>query len=105
MAEGAADIYPRLSAISEWDIAAGHAILEAAGGLVADSRGQPLRFGQRKGDFAVPEFIAWGDASKDVVKDYCASSDFSFGQRRWADCAKPSGLAANAVRLVSLENR
>jgi 3'(2'), 5'-bisphosphate nucleotidase len=64
VAEGAADIYPRLSAISEWDIAAGHAIVEAAGGLVADSRGRPLRFGERKGDFAVPEFIAWGDASK-----------------------------------------
>jgi 3'(2'), 5'-bisphosphate nucleotidase len=64
VAEGAADIYPRLSAISEWDIAAGHAILEAAGGIVADSRGQSLRFGHRKGDFAVPEFIAWGDASK-----------------------------------------
>jgi 3'(2'), 5'-bisphosphate nucleotidase len=64
VAEGAADIYPRLSAISEWDIAAGHAILEAAGGIVADSRGQPLRFGQRQGDFAVPEFIAWGDPSK-----------------------------------------
>ncbi len=64
VAEGTADIYPRLSAISEWDIAAGHAILEAAGGKVADSRGQPLRFGQRQGDFAVPEFIAWGDAAK-----------------------------------------
>ena len=64
VAEGAADIYPRLSAISEWDIAAGHAILEAAGGKVADSHGQPLRFGQRRGDFAVPEFIAWGDAAK-----------------------------------------
>lgn len=64
VAEGTADIYPRLSAISEWDIAAGHAIVEASGGVVADSRGQPLRFGHRKGDFAVPEFIAWGDASK-----------------------------------------
>jgi 3'(2'), 5'-bisphosphate nucleotidase len=64
VAEGTADIYPRLSAISEWDIAAGHAIVEASGGIVADSRGQPLRFGQQKGDFAVPEFIAWGDASK-----------------------------------------
>jgi len=64
VAEGTADLYPRLSAISEWDIAAGHAILEAAGGLVADSRGQPLRFGERKGDFSVAEFIAWGDASK-----------------------------------------
>jgi 3'(2'), 5'-bisphosphate nucleotidase len=64
IAEGSADIYPRLSTISEWDIAAGHAIVEAAGGIVADSRGQQLRFGERKGDFAVPEFIAWGDASK-----------------------------------------
>ena len=64
VAEGVADIYPRLSAISEWDIAAGHAILEAAGGTVADSRGHPLSFGQRKGNFAVPEFIAWGDPSK-----------------------------------------
>jgi 3'(2'), 5'-bisphosphate nucleotidase len=63
VAEGTADIYPRLSGISEWDIAAGHAIVEASGGIVADSRGQPLRFGQRRGDFAVPEFIAWGDAS------------------------------------------
>ncbi|ETR76766.1 CysQ protein [Afipia sp. P52-10] len=64
VAEGAVDIYPRLSAISEWDIAAGHAILEAAGGVVTDSRGQPIRFGQRKGEFAVPEFIAWGDAAQ-----------------------------------------
>jgi 3'(2'), 5'-bisphosphate nucleotidase len=64
VAEGAADIYPRLSAISEWDIAAGHAIVEAAGGRVVDSRGAPLLFGQRRGDFKVPEFIAWGDASK-----------------------------------------
>ena len=64
VAEGSADIYPRLSAISEWDIAAGHAILEAAGGRVTDSRGRPLRFGERKGDFSVPEFIARGDASQ-----------------------------------------
>jgi 3'(2'), 5'-bisphosphate nucleotidase len=64
VAEGTADIYPRLSTISEWDIAAGHAIVEAAGGTVADSRGQPIRFGLRKGNFLVPEFIVWGDAAK-----------------------------------------
>jgi len=64
VAEGSADVYPRLSAISEWDIAAGHAIVEAAGGIVVDGSGQQLRFGERKGNFAVPEFIAWGDASK-----------------------------------------
>lgn len=67
VAEGSADVYPRLSAISEWDIAAGHAIVEAAGGVVADSRGKPLRFGERQGDFSVPEFVAWGDASKAEV--------------------------------------
>ena len=64
VAEGAADIYPRLSAISEWDIAAGHAVVEAAGGKVTDSAGQPLRFGGRAGHYLVPEFIAWGDPER-----------------------------------------
>ena len=61
IAEGSADIYPRLAGISEWDIAAGHAVVEAAGGRVTDTKGEPLRFGQKRGSFAVPEFIAWGD--------------------------------------------
>jgi 3'(2'), 5'-bisphosphate nucleotidase len=60
VAEGVADIYPRLAPTSEWDIAAGHAIVTAAGGKVTDSRGKDLRFGVGK-DFIVPEFIAWGD--------------------------------------------
>ena len=64
IAEGAADIYPRLSNISEWDIAAGHAIVEASGGAVTDKNGQPLRFGARKGEFLVPNFIAWGDPAQ-----------------------------------------
>lgn len=64
VAEGSADIYPRLSPISEWDIAAGHAIVEAAGGRVIGTQGQPLRFGQRRGNFAVPEFIAFGDPAQ-----------------------------------------
>ena len=61
VAEGAVDIYPRLAPTSEWDIAAGHAIVTAAGGKVADAKGAPLRFGQGAKDFIVPEFIAWGD--------------------------------------------
>ena len=61
VAEGAADIYPRLAPTSEWDIAAGHAIVTAAGGKVADAKGDPLRFGQGAKDFIVPGFIAWGD--------------------------------------------
>jgi 3'(2'), 5'-bisphosphate nucleotidase len=61
VAEGAVDIYPRLAPTSEWDIAAGHAIVTAAGGKVADSRGHPVKFGKGAKDFIVPEFIAWGD--------------------------------------------
>jgi 3'(2'), 5'-bisphosphate nucleotidase len=64
IAEGSADIYPRLSNISEWDIAAGHAVVEAAGGAVTSGTGQPIRFGARKGDFLVPNFIAWGDPAQ-----------------------------------------
>jgi 3'(2'), 5'-bisphosphate nucleotidase len=61
VAEGAVDIYPRLAPTSEWDIAAGHAIVTAAGGRVTDAEGKPIKFGQGAKDFIVPEFIAWGD--------------------------------------------
>ena len=61
LAEGMADIYPRLGPTSEWDVAAGHAVVTAAGGTVTSDTGAPLRFGERKDDFIVPAFIAWGD--------------------------------------------
>jgi 3'(2'), 5'-bisphosphate nucleotidase len=61
VAEGQVDIYPRLSPTSEWDVAAGHAVVVAAGGKVTDSHGRPLHFGLGREDFLVPEFIAWGD--------------------------------------------
>jgi 3'(2'), 5'-bisphosphate nucleotidase len=61
VAEGVVDIYPRLAHTCEWDVAAGHAVVTAAGGKVTDSRGGPLRFGTGRKDFIVPEFIAWGD--------------------------------------------
>jgi 3'(2'), 5'-bisphosphate nucleotidase len=61
VAEGAVDIYPRLAPTSEWDIAAGHAVVTAAGGKVTGADGAPLRFGEREGSFVVPAFIAWGD--------------------------------------------
>jgi 3'(2'), 5'-bisphosphate nucleotidase len=47
VAEGQADIYPRASPTSEWDTAAGHAILLAAGGLVDGPDGGTLRYGKR----------------------------------------------------------
>jgi len=61
LAEGAADIYPRLAPTSEWDVAAGHAVVTAAGGKVTDGKGADLRFGEGRDGFVVPEFIAWGD--------------------------------------------
>jgi 3'(2'), 5'-bisphosphate nucleotidase len=61
LAEGKADIYPRLAPTSEWDVAAGHAVVTAAGGRITDAAGAPLRFGLGRQGFIVPEFIAWGD--------------------------------------------
>jgi 3'(2'), 5'-bisphosphate nucleotidase len=46
LAEGKADIYPRLSPTSEWDTAAGHAVLLAAGGRVDGPDGSPLAYGK-----------------------------------------------------------
>jgi 3'(2'), 5'-bisphosphate nucleotidase len=47
VAEGKADIYPRASPTSEWDTAAGHAVLLAAGGLVDGPDSAPLSYGKR----------------------------------------------------------
>jgi 3'(2'), 5'-bisphosphate nucleotidase len=63
VAEGTVDIYPRLAPTHEWDIAAGHAVLTAAGGKVTDPQGAALQFGKGRKDFIVPGFIAWGDPS------------------------------------------
>lgn len=59
LAEGTADLYPRLSQTSEWDVAAGHALLLAAGGDVTKPDGSALRYTQR--DLIVPAFVAVGD--------------------------------------------
>ncbi|HEY7458795.1 MAG TPA: inositol monophosphatase family protein [Xanthobacteraceae bacterium] len=59
LAEGAADVYPRHFTVSEWDIAAGHALLAAAGGTVTAPDGGALVYGNDAG-FRVGGFIAWG---------------------------------------------
>ena len=61
VAEGVADIYPRLAPTSEWDVAAGHALVTAAGGRVTDPAGGEVRFGDGGSNFIIPAFIAWGD--------------------------------------------
>jgi len=63
VAEGAADLYPRLAPTCEWDVAAGHAVLAAAGGTVTTPEGAPLRYGGLAENFRIPAFIAWGNPS------------------------------------------
>lgn len=58
IAAGEADLYPRLGRTMEWDTAAGHAVLAAAGGSVCDLDGRPLRYG--KPGFENPFFVARG---------------------------------------------
>jgi 3'(2'), 5'-bisphosphate nucleotidase len=60
IARGEADLYARLGQTSEWDTAAGQAILAAAGGCVTTLEGEPLLYGKRDEGFANPHFIAWG---------------------------------------------
>jgi 3'(2'), 5'-bisphosphate nucleotidase len=60
IAEGAADLYPRLAPTSEWDTAAGHAILCAAGGCVLGEDGAPLTYGKAPEKFINSGFVAWG---------------------------------------------
>ncbi|HAS22476.1 3'(2'),5'-bisphosphate nucleotidase CysQ [Idiomarina loihiensis] len=57
VAEGKADIYPRLGPTSEWDTAAAHAVLGAAGGEVTTVAGAPLLYNQKE-DYLNPHFIA-----------------------------------------------
>ncbi len=59
LAAGEADLYPRLGRTMEWDTAAGHAVLRAAGGMVDDWDGGPLAYG--KAGFENPFFIAYSD--------------------------------------------
>ena len=60
LAEGQADLYPRLGPTSEWDIAAADAVLSAAGGAVRQLNGEPLAY--NKADILNPDFIAVADA-------------------------------------------
>jgi 3'(2'), 5'-bisphosphate nucleotidase len=60
LAAGEADLYPRFGRTMEWDTAAGHAVLLAAGGQVLKLDGSPLRYG--KPGFENPHFVAYGKA-------------------------------------------
>lgn len=63
LADGEADVYPRLSPTMEWDTAAGDAILRAAGGATFDEGGAMLRYGKSSDNFRNSGFVAWGSAA------------------------------------------
>lgn len=60
LAAGEADIYPRHGRTMEWDTAAGHAVLRAAGGTVTQFDGSPFLYGKSAEGFANPFFVAKG---------------------------------------------
>jgi 3'(2'), 5'-bisphosphate nucleotidase len=60
IARGIADVYPRLGPTMAWDIAAGHAVLAAAGGSVTTLDGRPLRYDSNADGLHNPHFVAWG---------------------------------------------
>jgi 3'(2'), 5'-bisphosphate nucleotidase len=68
MAEGRGDVYPRFQRVMEWDIAAGHAVLAAAGGRVETPEGLPVRYGQADEEYRAPMFIAWGAAGQGQLR-------------------------------------
>lgn len=60
LAEGRVDLYPRLGTVMEWDCAAGHALVAAAGGRITRPDGTPLSYGHAENGFKVRGFLAWG---------------------------------------------
>ena len=68
VAEGAADLYPRLGPTCEWDTAAAQAVVEAAGGRVVAMDGQRLAY-NTKSSLLNPEFLVFGDTGRAWVGD------------------------------------
>jgi 3'(2'),5'-bisphosphate nucleotidase len=71
VAEGLGDVYPRFGPTMEWDTAAADAVLRAAGGVVLDTAGGPLRYGKFGLGLRNGSFIAWGDATAAARFGYC----------------------------------
>jgi 3'(2'), 5'-bisphosphate nucleotidase len=67
IAEGAADVYPRLGPTCEWDTAAAQAVVEAAGGHVCTLQGEPLRYG--KAEVLNPDFVVSSVPLADLLID------------------------------------
>ncbi|HBF90489.1 MAG TPA: 3'(2'),5'-bisphosphate nucleotidase CysQ, partial [Hyphomonas atlantica] len=63
IAAGEADLYPRMGRTMEWDTAAGHSVVEAAGGRVLTEEAKPLLYGKKERGYDNPHFIVYGDVT------------------------------------------
>jgi 3'(2'), 5'-bisphosphate nucleotidase len=68
VASGEADLYPRLAPTCEWDIAAGDAVLRAAGGTLSAPDGSAMRYGKPR--FYNPGFVAAGDVEAPPIQPF-----------------------------------
>ena len=74
IAEGLGDFYPRFGPTMEWDVAAGEAVLRAAGGKVLSPDGGPLCYGKKSGGYRSGPFMAWGGIDSARAADLVRSS-------------------------------
>ena len=69
LAEGKADFYPRLGPTSEWDTAAAHAVVSAAGGKIVTLTGNPLQYNLKE-SLLNPEFLVIADRNRDWISPF-----------------------------------
>jgi|tagenome__1003787_1003787.scaffolds.fasta_scaffold20606777_2 3'(2'),5'-bisphosphate nucleotidase len=74
IAEALADFYPRFGPTMEWDVAAGEAVLRAAGGQVLSPDGEPLCYGKKSEGYRSGSFIAWGGIAPQRAAEYLGAS-------------------------------
>jgi 3'(2'), 5'-bisphosphate nucleotidase len=91
IAKGEADVYPRVGPTCEWDTAAGHAVLTAAGGAVTAIDGTPLLYGNAARGFENPDFVAW--AREPLRKTRKFEVDRRLGSLTVCTCERKSRLA------------
>ena len=75
LAEGTGDFYPRFSRCCEWDTAAGHAVLEAAGGALLGMDGEPLRYNLTESVYS-PNFYGLGEPRHPLWRELLTAGDF-----------------------------
>ena len=95
VAEGKADLYPRLGLTSEWDTAAAQCIVEQAGGRVLELDGRPLSYNQKE-DILNPWFIVVGAAGTIVGCSACRRLTEAMATLSGGICCLPAPLTRSS---------